>query len=108
MDAMILQLLQSASVLLNAMPLELELVLNISDMLKSLSRSKRVERIASIVSTDSVRSIVEMLARPYDDAVCRLNCEGLTTFCSSVCSLLVRSDAKQLFILICTAVCTPA
>ena len=100
MDAILLQLLQSGSVLLNAMPLELDVVLNIADMLKSLSRSQRVERIASIVSTESVRSMVEMLARPYDEAVCRLNCEGLTACYSSVGSLLVRSDAKQLFILV--------
>ena len=97
-DSMIGIILSSGVKLLQRMPLELELVKNISDMYVVLSQSKRADRLARMVADSCVQEIVQMLSRPYDSSICRLNCDGLMQCCHAIGCLLVRAGSKQLFL----------
>jgi hypothetical protein len=95
---MISMILGSAVKLLHRMPLELELVKNISDMYVVLSLSKRTDRLARMVADPCIQDIVLILSRPYESSICRLNCDGLLHCCYAIGSLLVRSGSKQQFL----------
>lgn len=97
-DSVIVLLLKSGVRLLHGMPLEAELVESISAVILALSLSRRTDRLRAIVADSSLQEIVKVLSSPYDDSVCRLNCEGLSSCCFAVACLLVRSGSKQLFV----------
>jgi hypothetical protein len=98
------QLLSAVPHILIYLPLETELVVNISETLTALSASSNAQRLQYVMSLPSITTVAQIVTNQYQPVQgsaitvpCRLSALGNSTFFEAIGTLFVKARSEAFF-----------